>query len=107
MEAQAADCKPCSLKTRCLAGVCFSRKSELFFLFFTPTIFRLTNGASVKLVGQLVSSRGPGQEKEFLVDRAEITGECDPQVNFLKCFKCCLIHDLLQGISYSEASAVK
>ncbi|KAF8887593.1 hypothetical protein BD779DRAFT_1527113 [Infundibulicybe gibba] len=39
---------------------------------------RLTNGASVKLIGRLAASPGRGQDKEFLVTGGEILGGCDP-----------------------------
>lgn len=41
---------------------------------------RLTNGCSVKLLGELVESRGAKQDKEFRVETAEVVGECDPEV---------------------------
>ncbi|EJF65820.1 asparaginyl-tRNA synthetase [Dichomitus squalens LYAD-421 SS1] len=40
---------------------------------------QLTNGASVKLRGELVDSRGAGQAKELQVAEAEVLGECDPE----------------------------
>ncbi|KAI5118485.1 hypothetical protein M0805_003517 [Coniferiporia weirii] len=40
---------------------------------------KLTNGCSVKLLGQLVESRGAQQAKEFRVEAAEVVGECDPE----------------------------
>ncbi|EGO03611.1 hypothetical protein SERLA73DRAFT_175149 [Serpula lacrymans var. lacrymans S7.3] len=39
----------------------------------------LTNGASVRLNGTLVKSRGSGQERELQVDTVEVIGECDPE----------------------------
>jgi asparaginyl-tRNA synthetase len=46
---------------------------------------RLTNGAAVRLTGQLVSSPGSGQSHELLVDeksggQVEVVSECDPEV---------------------------
>lgn len=41
---------------------------------------RLDAGASVRLHGRLVESRGGGQSKEFLVERTEVLGRCDPEV---------------------------
>ncbi|KAF9532407.1 asparaginyl-tRNA synthetase [Crepidotus variabilis] len=45
---------------------------------------RLTNGAAVRLTGQLVASPGSGQSHELLVDEKtggviEVLGECDPE----------------------------
>lgn len=42
---------------------------------------RLDGGASVRLHGKLVESRGGGQAKEFLVDKTEVLGGSDPEVS--------------------------
>ncbi|KAI1795916.1 asparaginyl-tRNA synthetase [Ganoderma leucocontextum] len=41
---------------------------------------QLTNGASVRLCGELVDSPGAGQTKELKVADAEVLGECDTDV---------------------------
>ncbi len=46
----------------------------------------LTNGASVRLVGNLVDSPAKGQEKEFVVEDVRILGGCDPEVGWLTRF---------------------
>ena len=43
--------------------------------------YRLDAGASVRLLGRLVPSRGAGQSSELLVDKTEILGSCDPEVS--------------------------
>ena len=40
----------------------------------------MANGASVRMFGSLVDSRGKGQEKELQVDTIAVLGECDPKV---------------------------
>ncbi|KAF8137538.1 hypothetical protein EV363DRAFT_1428417 [Boletus edulis] len=40
----------------------------------------LTNGASVRMTGSLVTSPGAGQAHELKVDSLEIVGECNPDV---------------------------
>ena len=42
--------------------------------------YRLDAGASVRLKGRIVSSKGSGQSKELLVESTEIIGTCDPEV---------------------------
>lgn len=39
----------------------------------------LTNGASVRVSGLLVNSRGTGQAKELQVDSIDVLGECNPE----------------------------
>ncbi|KAG6336386.1 hypothetical protein ID866_2706 [Astraeus odoratus] len=39
----------------------------------------LTNGASVRVSGSLVESRGRGQARELQVDSIAVLGECDPE----------------------------
>ncbi|KAF9236681.1 hypothetical protein BU15DRAFT_89065 [Melanogaster broomeanus] len=39
----------------------------------------LTNGASVRMTGSMVASRGPGQANELQVDSVEVLGECNPE----------------------------
>ncbi|KAI5996294.1 hypothetical protein EDD15DRAFT_2387293 [Pisolithus albus] len=39
----------------------------------------LTNGASVRVSGSLVNSRGTGQAKELQVDSIDVLGECDSE----------------------------
>ncbi|KAI6043965.1 hypothetical protein EDC04DRAFT_2646421 [Pisolithus marmoratus] len=39
----------------------------------------LTNGASVRVSGSLVNSRGTGQTKELRVDSIDVLGECNPE----------------------------
>ncbi|KAI6029611.1 hypothetical protein BKA83DRAFT_4220980 [Pisolithus microcarpus] len=39
----------------------------------------LANGASVRVSGLLVNSRGTGQAKELQVDSIDVLGECDPE----------------------------
>lgn len=46
-------------------------------------LFRLTNGASVKLRGTLVQSQGAGQDKELQVEAVNVLGTCDPAVRSL------------------------
>jgi hypothetical protein len=46
----------------------------------TSRVPGLDAGASVRLRGKLVESRGAGQAKELVVDTAEVIGECDPEV---------------------------
>ncbi|KAL4067067.1 hypothetical protein V8B97DRAFT_1874355 [Scleroderma yunnanense] len=40
----------------------------------------LTNGASVRVFGSFVDSRGKGQAKELHVDSIDVLGECDPEI---------------------------
>jgi len=40
----------------------------------------LDAGASVRLKGRIVSSKGAGQSKELLVESTEIIGTCGPEV---------------------------
>lgn len=40
----------------------------------------LTNGASIRVFGSLVDSRGGGQTKELQVDSIDVLGECDPEM---------------------------
>ena len=41
---------------------------------------RLDAGASVRLKGRIVSSKGAGQARELLVKSTEVIGTCDPEV---------------------------
>ena len=41
---------------------------------------RVRNGASVRLFGRLVESRGQQQDTEFQIEDAQIVGDCDPEV---------------------------
>lgn len=43
--------------------------------------FSLTNGASVRMSGSIVTSPGAGQAQELQVDSLEILGECNPDVS--------------------------
>jgi aspartyl/asparaginyl-tRNA synthetase len=42
---------------------------------------RLDAGASVRLKGQMVTSKGSGQARELLVESTEVIGGCDPEVS--------------------------
>lgn len=47
-----------------------------------PIFFRITNGTSVLLRGNIVKSPGAGQDKELHVEEVEILGACDPDVRW-------------------------
>ena len=62
-------------------------------------------GASVRLNGRIVSSKGAGQSKELLVESTEIIGACDPEVCPLSHSRFCWLgrgDDLMVVISYPE-----
>lgn len=48
---------------------------------------RLTNGCSVRLLGDLVQSLGKGQDREFRVQSAEVIGQCNPDVWYQRFYR--------------------
>ena len=50
---------------------------------------RLTNGACVRVSGELLDSPGSGQDKELRVNSVEIMGQCDPAVRIT--FDVCVV----------------
>ena len=67
----------------CTGGVSILSISLLLILMIVS--LRLTNGCSVRLLGDLVQSLGKGQDREFRVQSAEVIGQCNPDV-WYQCF---------------------
>ncbi|KIJ12198.1 hypothetical protein PAXINDRAFT_118299 [Paxillus involutus ATCC 200175] len=60
-------------------GSCVSGLQAVLTHNSNPTLHALTNGASVRMTGSIVASRGSGQAKELQVDSVEVLGECNPE----------------------------
>ncbi|KAF9225764.1 asparaginyl-tRNA synthetase [Gyrodon lividus] len=60
-------------------GSCASGLQAVLNNNLSATLHSLTNGTSVRMIGSLVVSRGPGQAKELQVDSIEVLGECNPE----------------------------
>ncbi|KIJ61659.1 hypothetical protein HYDPIDRAFT_136994 [Hydnomerulius pinastri MD-312] len=61
-------------------GSCASGLQAVLNNNLSGTLQGLTNGASVRMTGSLVASRGLGQAKELQVESLDVLGECNPEI---------------------------